>query len=246
MNLKPLITKLVTPRMREVGYLLAPGGGGSYTFTNEGTTRVITFDHEKYLPKKLRVHFQMVPPDRKNVIPFYVGFLNPNFFPPIKVEQYSDDSQYVHALLEQMINIVLPYMDILEKNVVNCNAEMYQSLSTDTFSRAERFASKWKLSLEPDEVHGELDAILCSMQPHIWERKIDFFKHLSDIIDLAAYLGEVLNFREGTPRQWCWRELSSTERFFAIQATGYDVLSRVISAWNAGQEITNYSLAGLF
>jgi hypothetical protein len=232
--------------MREVGYTLAPGGGGSYTFANEEVTRVITFDHGKYLPKELRVHFQMVPPGRKKSISFYLEFLNPNFFPPIKIEQYNDDSQYMHALLEQIIRIILPYMDILEKNVVSCNEEMYQSLSMDTFSRAERFASKWKLSLEPDESHGELDAILRSMQPRIWERKIDFYKHLPDIIDLAAYLGEVLNFRQGTPRQWYWRELSPTERFFAIQATGYDVLSRVIAAWNAGQEIINYSLVGLF
>lgn len=240
MKLSPAISKIIAPMFEEVGYSLYVLGRGDYVFQNGELTRNISFDHDKYAKKEVRVHFMAKSKfSSYGGIMFYLQYLKPDFFPPIPKQ---DDNEYLRDLTAQIISIVLPYMDLLVGNQVRLTRDMYEDLSQDTEERAQRFAKKFGLSPEYNE-HGQaVDEILWSMQPDIQRRRESFYENLQDVLDLAAYAGECLNLKNGSVGQWYWDDRDC----YCIRALGYDVLNRVVEAWAAGREIINYSLKGVF
>ncbi len=239
MKLRSAVTKIIAPMLAEAGYSLNMPGSGDYRFSNGSATRRIEFDHDKYAKKEVRVHFQVWSGTGSSVAMFYLHYLKPDFFPPISEET---DEDYLRRLTGQIISIVIPYMDLLERNEIHVTRDMHEDLARDTGARARRFAKQYGLSLNYDEHGKTLDDILWSMQPDIQRRKEDFFDHFQDILDLTAYAGECMNIRGGTPGRWYWREPYG----YCIEAQGYDILRRVTEAWQAGREILNYALQGLF
>jgi len=238
-KLKPAVSKIIAPMLEGAGYSLRVPGSGDYRFSNEGATRLIEFDHDKFAKKEVRVHFQVRSGTGNSVAMFYLNYLRPEFFPPICEEA---DDEYLRRLTGQIISVVIPYMDLLERNEVRVTRDMHEELAKDTVARAQRFAKRYGLSSNYVEHGKTIDEILWSMQPDIQRRKADFYDHLQDILDLAAYVGECMNAKSGGPGGWYWREPYG----YCIEAQGYDVLGRVAEAWQAGREIRNYALCGLF
>lgn len=246
MDLRRNVTRLIAPMLNKSGYLLNSAGGGSYSFANGEKTRIVTFDHEKYGARVLRVHFQVFSCTHKPLISFYLKYLNSEFFPPIAFDgDKNAPYNYIRALVPQIISIVIPYMDLIETNYVTVEQKSYEELAKNPIIRADRFRTRWELPQFDVGSSPDLDRILWSMQSSIQSRKKDYYTHLQEIIDLSAFLGELMNYKNGTPKQWYWRDLPGC-RFYAVKAQGFDVLSRVSLAWVAGKEIENYSLKGFF
>jgi hypothetical protein len=232
--------------MAEQGYILIdPGGVANYTFCNQEHTKTIAFDLDKYMKRWIRVHFQIFFPLERDMLSFNLEYLKPELFPKINVvyETQEELDATLILLTDKIIEIIIPFMDVIQKNAVFQTLEMHEELAKGTIERAERFAEKWDLPLstEPDMLH--LDRVMDGLRKDVSQRKNDFYRNQGEIIDMAAYLGELMNIQENVPHQWYWRKLSDSdsERFYATKAQGFDVLSRVIAAWNLGVEVMNYS-----
>lgn len=234
---------MIAPLLADVGYTLRGPASWDYTFVceNDSSRNSITFDHDKYLKSKVRVHFMMTPKSNGLSVWFYLSYLNPDFFPPIHEE---DEGEYLRRLTEQIISIVIPYMDLQAQNKIHITDDMYVELAKNTQERADRFAMKYNLSPVFETKGAKIDEIMWSLQSDIQHRSEDFYANLQEILDMAAYAGECMNLKNIVPSsgQWFWNDRGC----YCIRAMGYDILNRVAEAWTAGKEIRNYSLKGLF
>lgn len=236
MKLKAAIASIIAPMLEHVGYRLKISGPCEYLFLNQDGTRRINFDHNKYAKREVRVHFWLRTQVQHSVTSFYLSHLRTNFFPSIDKE---DDNKYLLQLTEQIISIVIPYMDVLEQNEIVLTQNMYDELATDPVTQAKMFAEKYRLP-QDFSAHGKMiEPILWAMQSGMQHRRDDFYNNLGKIINLAAYAGECM--RRYNRTQWEWNEEHSQ---YGIGR--YDILDRVAAAWTAGPEIINYGLTGVF
>lgn len=243
MKLKPLMNKYVVPALVGAGLTEYSFENGEYYFSNQDGNRHIIFCHSSYVKNWMRVHFHAQAPtersQRELILVAELEYLKPNFFPKIEAE---DDVGYIRKLTEQIVSIMLPYMDVIAANHIQEDEDMYRELSKDTPGRAKRFGEKYGLSVSERHLGGRMEKILESMQPDIAHRKEGFYKYYQEIIDLTAFAGEVLNHRGQCPGKWFWSSDQGDFDRYCIGALSYDILSRVISAWETGKEILNTSL----
>ena len=75
-------------------------------------------------------------------------------------------------------------------------------------------------------------------------RREDFQRHREEILDLAAFYGELLNDEEETPGLWGWREVEPGHPEYVVGPRRYNPLRRAMLAWNFGPEVAAYSLQG--
>lgn len=232
------------PIFEKYGFFPSVMGPKEYVFSNYDNTRAIFFDRDKFPPRKLRVCYSV-----KGETSFMLQLSNfkPGFL-KMGLEYYSSEQEletFLNDMAHSTVEVVLPYLDAMEENYVFDTFEMSMALSKDTETRITRFADKWGLTKEPTRENlVSLDEILDSMKTTVHNRKEDFEKHESQIIDLSAYFGELIAKDGGKSGQWLWREISEGLERYVIEAMGYDPLSRVVHAWNFGTEVTNYSLGG--
>lgn len=213
----------------------------NYVFYRNDGLRTAIISKEKGLPTPIAVDYLVLGEHRFNL---QLKYLDPDFFPASKmILQEMDISVFLKELVKESIEILFPYLDIMENNVVTSTFQMSKMLSEHTELRAVRFAENWNLTLTPERKNIEvLDKVMDSMRTDIQLRREDFFKNEDKIIDLAAYFGKLLSISNGLPDQWYWRELSEGYSRYVVKAQSYDPLLRVIHAWNFGPEVINYAL----
>lgn len=243
MRIKPIIINLVEPVLKEKGFILCLEKG-EYIFTKQNNSQVITFDREKYSPRKIRILFQVMQPIP---ISFYYSYLDPSFC-PYASETYNEEELivYITQVLTAITEIILPYMDNISINAVPETYELCHALSLDTESRAKRFLARWGLDMNHKNRNNfsKLDIIINQLQTDICHRHKDFLYHQDEVIDMAAYFGALNAISSGASpfQHWYWREIVPGKPIYVSGNNGYDSLDRVLAAWNYGQEITNYSL----
>ncbi|MCI9264636.1 MAG: hypothetical protein HFF06_08695 [Oscillospiraceae bacterium] len=242
MNTKLLLQQILLPKLQPLGYQFQVLGRGNFAFVKTDQTQAIIVDHSKYLPHKLRFIFQIRPIH----LEFELAKLYPGLCPSSQLTYNSQEEliNYLSAVADDITDFIIAYMNIMEQNYVFSTVEQSVRLSEAPIERALRFSSRWGLSMSPYRANLlRLDEILEQMKTDIAHRKKDFFDNEDDILDLAAYFGEILSISKGFPHQWEWRNQDSpTYKRFVITASKYDPLERVIQAWNCGSELKNCSL----
>jgi len=242
MKFKSTIKKLIVPKFEPLGYEFSAPGGVNYFFSNEAEKKRLNFDANRFLKGQLRIEFWEQINYNGEDIRFNFSYLRPEFF-PYKLEYASQetfDESFI-TLADKIIEIILPYGDVARENYVYVEQEMYSELAIDTVGRAKRFSEKWNLSLNEEGVH-QLQGVIALLQTGRENRKRDFERHRSEVIDMAAFFGEALNTKYGLAGKWYWRDDCSATPFYATVTQGYDVLRRTIDAWNMGGEVINYGL----
>lgn len=247
MRIKSVMQK-AAPRFAEHGLALHILGPKHYVFATEDNKIAFVIDTGRYRPHDLRVQ------TGGECCHFDFDNLRPSFFPKVPMDLHTQTQEAFEIsflkLTDQTIEILLPYLYVMRENAVGVTRELREALAKDTVGRAHRFAEKWSLPLEdpPKEWVKGLDGILRGMQVNYRQRKEEFLAHREDVLDLTAYWGELSNIRKQTPGQWLWSQWyeGQLEPCYVPKAHEfYDILERVLAAWNHGGEIINYGLDGL-
>ena len=167
-------------------------------------------------------------------------------FCPISAIRYSNQEEfetYVEEVMKETIDIIFPFLYIIKDNRVFSSNELSQELAHGITEHVNRACSKWSLSQIPSRENLKMiDMIMNGMRTDTYHRKEDFFKNINDIIDLAAYFGELIAQSKGAPGRWIWCEVCPGKPRFVIEVNGYDPLERLISAWNFGPESIVHSI----
>jgi len=242
MKFKSTIKKLIVPKFEPLGYEFSAPGGINYFFSNKAEDKSLNFDTNRFFKNQLRIEFWELINQQGDDIRFDFSYLRPEFF-PYKLEYTSQEAfdESLITLTDKIIDIILPYGDAVRKNFVSMTPDLYDELAIDTVRRAKRFSEQQNLSLNEEGVH-QLQAVIASIQTVRENRKQDFERHRSEIIDMAAFFGEALNTKYGFAGKWYWRDDCSPTPFYATMTQGFDVLRRTIDAWNIGGEVINYGL----
>ena len=239
MRIKPLIMKVIRPALESEGFELVEDKY-EYVFSKPDKSQVISFDTEKYQPKKLRATFFVHKP---HMFLFYYSLLDPGFCPSAR-STYTTQQEldvYVAQMTQAIQEIILPYMNIMAENMVEKTCSMEQKLAQNTAERGERFSKRWELNMNCEDRSNlyKLEDIIRQFQTEIQYRRRDFFAHEEELIDMAAYFGGLhsLKVSDDPYANWYWRTVSETP--FYADARGYDILDRVLAAWNCGREVIN-------
>lgn len=242
MRVKSAIIKKAVPALNNYGFTFQMPGRSDYLFMKGDGTQSISITMGRFNPKKIKVTYNVYC---TSPFSLELGSLNTEFCPASGMT-YSTQEElelYIEEVINDSLNIILPFLRIMENNRVFNSYELSRELSIGTTERVKRACSKWNLSQMPSRENlKRLDIIMNGMRTDTACRKDDFYKNKSDIIDLAAYFGELLAISRGMPGQWGWHELSKGSPRFVIQANSYDPLERLIAAWNFGLESFVYSI----
>jgi hypothetical protein len=242
MYIQRALKKVAVPALSKLGYTMEKLGGSSYAFMKADQTRGIIIDTESYPPKKLRFCFYVY-----GERPFFLELSNfkPQFC-PVSALTYQTQEElevYLSQVVQAAETTILPFLDAMADNVVTETTEMSRKLSENTAQRARRFAAAWNLKMESTKENLiRLDDIMKSMKTVPEKRKEDFIRQEEEIIDLAAYFGELIAINRGMPGRWMWRGIDEGDPQFVIEYHSYDPLERVIHAWNFGEEAITYAL----
>lgn len=242
MKVKLLVQQIMAPELSPYGYQFRTLGRNNFAFMRGDEKRAIIIENDKYPPYKLRFIYQVRPVH----LEFELARLYPTVCPS-SVLSYGSDEEFINYLRMvacDTVNFIIPYMDAMEQNCVFSTRELSLCLSDNAIGRARRFSNKWGISMLPCRINlSQLDKIMDGMKIDVTHRKEEFLNNKNEILDLAAYFGELISISKGLPHQWEWRKGDSPEfDRFVITASQYDPLERVIQAWNCGTEIKNYSL----
>lgn len=247
MQVKAAIKRIVVPELQQHGFTISGDFGPTYGFRSKDNSMTVVLELEKFWPKKLRVfyRFRSDEPVRESPPALELKYFKPTFCHAQEGLSYQTQEElnsFLILLVEDTINIVIPYMQIMQKNYVASTYAMVQKLASMPRQRAERFSERHGLPIEPKkDMLRQLDSILDSMKKDIHCRKTEFYENEDDIIDMAAYFGELICKHEEVSSLWTWRNIYGTPLFGAGK-TKFDPLRRVLMAWNFGSETTNASL----
>ena len=247
MRHKTLIKKLVAPRLQEQGFELLSYPPEYFFIREDAIERIqIFYDFSRGSPMELSISLHIKD---YHCVLFRRRELKQNFVKPVEkpiVTIKGDDERFINELTDQVVSIILPYLEQVSLLEIRPTLDMYEALACNTLLRAERFAAKWGLPMHLEWAQGRVDQIIYDMQSDIEHRETDFYKHKEELLDLTAYVGEQWNLRSNVPSQWIWRENPySKKQEFIISGQNYDVLNRVISAWKYGREADDKSLRGI-
>ena len=244
MNYRSILRKIMSPDMKRAGFSFFVLSKNDFCFKNENGTRHVLIDTERYGPHKLRFAYQVFG---KHYFRFYLEDLDPMFC-PVADQTYETMEElifYLENLTRDTIQIILPYLDVMEENYVEYEESFSQQMGLNFQERISRFQKKWDFALKYDEVHRmKLDAIMDSMRTTISARKQDFYRHKEEFLDLSACYGELLNVGDDTPGQWTRKESTPGHFEYVVGPTKYNPLWRAMFAWNFGPEVALYSLQG--
>lgn len=244
MNYRSILKKIMSADMQRAGFSFCVLSKNDFCFKNENGTRHVLIDTERYGPHKLRFAYQATG---KHYFQFYLRDLDPVFC-PVANQTYETKEElifYLENLTRDTIQIILPYLDVMEENYVEYEESFSQQMGLNFQERISRFQKKWDFDLKYDEAHRmKLDAIMDSMRTTISARKQDFYRHKEEFLDLSACYGELLNIEENTPRRWVRKESTPGHFEYVVGPTQYNPLWRAMFAWNFGPEVAQYSLQG--
>lgn len=242
MKIKAVIMNKAVPILARQGFSFYNPGKNHYLFVKHDGIQKVSITTEKYNPSRIRVTYIM-----NCEHPFTLELANLKAeFCPISAMTYSTQEEfeaYVEEVMKETIDIIFPFLYLMKDNRVFSSNELSQELAHGITEHVNRACSKWSLSQIPSRENIKMiDMIMNGMRTDTYHRKEDFFKNINDIIDLAAYFGELIAQSKGAPGRWIWREVCPGNPRFVIEVNGYDPLERLISAWNFGPESIVHSI----
>lgn len=244
MNYKSIVNKIMSADMKKAGFSFSVLGTNHFYFENGDGTRQVLIDTERYGPRELRFAYQATG---KHHFRFYLNNLDPAFCPVAK-QTYETKEElvfYLESVTRETIQIILPYLDVMEDNYVEYEEPLSQQMFLNLQERISRFQKAWGFSLQYEAAQlKKLDAIMDSMRSTISARKEDFYRHKEEFLDLSACYGELLNAKSHTPGNWVRKESNPGHFEYVVGPTRYNPLWRAMFAWNFGPEVAQYSLQG--
>lgn len=242
MKIKTVLMERMAPVLENYGYTMEVLGRLHYAFSTKNDSRVINIDTQRLFPNMLRFYYNV---NGKNSFILNLNDFNAEFcyVSQLTYSNHEELEHYIDEVTKATVTIINPYLDIMEENYVTRMPEMYVALAESTGHRAREFAHRWNLSMEPRQENiKKLNDIMSNMKKNISKRKEEFFLNKDELINLTAYYGELMSIEWDKPGCWEWRKIAENRIFYAVQANGYDVLGRIIWAWNFGSE--TYGLKG--
>jgi hypothetical protein len=236
MKIKTVLTERMAPVLEKYGYNMKVKGRLNYVFSTKNNYRVIDIDTHSPFLNTLRFDYYA---NGKNSLILSLHNFNAEFCyaSQLRYSNHEELEHYIDEVTRATVAIINPYLDIMEENYVSSTFEMYKKLSENTSSRAQEFADKWHLSMEPEHENlKKLNSIMNGMKKNISRRKEEFLENEEEIINLCAYYGELITIHEELPGRWMWIDITETLKNFVVETRGYNPLSRTLSAWNFGSE----------
>ena len=244
MNYRFSLKHFMLPALEKAGFSFSVIGKNDFCFKNKIGTRQILVDTGRFYPHALRIAYQVTG---QCYFRFMLNEIDPQFF-PVANETYrteEDLAEYLQKVARGTVQIILPYLDIMEENYIEYDDSLSLQMAFDIQARIKRFREKWKIDLLHDPVClKKLDTIMDTMRTTISNRKADFKRHQEEFLDLTAFYGELLNAESETAGMWTWREVDPGHPEYVVGPTRYNPLRRTILAWNFGPEVAQYSLQG--
>ena len=244
MNYKSSIQKVMAPALEQAGFSFLAIGYNHFRFANGSETQEIVIDTARYGVRNLRFAYHGTGERR-----FWFGLedLDPQFCPAAGMEYRTREEliPYLRQVTEDTVRILLPYLDAMVENHVAYTDVLSREMARDIQERIKRAQAQWGLALEygPDQLR-RLDAAMDALRTAAVRRREDFQRHREEILDLAAFYGELLNDEEETPGLWGWREVEPGHPEYVVGPRRYNPLRRAMLAWNFGPEVAAYSLQG--
>ena len=202
MNYKSPIQKVMAPAMEQAGFSFLAIGYNHFRFANGSETQEIVIDTARYGVRNLRFAYHGTGERR-----FWFGLedLDPQFCPAAGMEYRTREEliPYLRQVTEDTVRILLPYLDAMVENYVAYTDVLSREMARDIQERIKRAQAQWGLALEygPDQLR-RLDAAMDALRTAAVRRREDFQRHREEILDLAAFYGELLNDEEETPGLW--------------------------------------------
>lgn len=128
MNYKSIVNKIMSADMKKAGFSFSVLGTNHFYFENGDGTRQVLIDTERYGPRELRFAYQATG---KHHFRFYLNNLDPAFCPVAK-QTYETKEElvfYLESVTRETIQIILPYLDVMEDNYVEYEEPLSQQAS---------------------------------------------------------------------------------------------------------------------
>lgn len=252
MQIKKTIIKIVIPLLEAHGFHLRLDGqtmatiSKSYDFVNEDRTREISYDFPPLRIRYLRISLSVFGAQHKFSIEM-------EQFRKMYDGHYENQAELDHLLItatENIVNIILPYLDALDRVFVVATNKLYHLLSEDTEEKAIGFSERHSIEFDPKYRFRDksLISIIRALQSNdISMRKEDFQRCQDEVLGLAAFLGECE--RKSSPYlHWGWTQIPEFSRrameLIKPQSTyglillpsdtapAFDPLANILYAWN--------------
>lgn len=245
MNTALYIKHAALTAFNECGYKYKAMPGSICAFRKErknGFSDVI-FSYMRYPPRRLQITYFTTG---IHEFPLNFDMFTPTFCPASTskcIIGTSNLEEYIGRVVESSVNIIFPFIDNMYENCVDFLPEMSVDLAKHTLDRADTFSKKRGLSAQSArQALIEMQNIINSLNVESTMRKAAFYTNYDELINMAAYFGEILASSYGSPHCWEWRDILG-QKSYVISAGSYNPLARIIDAWNFGSEVLNYSLS---
>lgn len=145
MNYRSILKKIMSADMQRAGFSFCVLSKNDFCFKNENGTRHVLIDTERYGPHKLRFAYQATG---KHYFQFYLRYLDPVFC-PVANQTYETKEElifYLENLTRDTIQIILPYLDVMEENYVEYEESFSQQMGLNFQERISRFQKNGTLT----------------------------------------------------------------------------------------------------
>ena len=242
-----------------VGYFFCPLGKNELCFMNESKTIEIIYD----ILQRPLLRYTVGPIRRirelRIKITIKYGEEYMFFYPKNLIDLDTDLDEVVckdqEELEETMIEVTellvskgIPLLDKIASSTVCFKDDYYKLLAVDTRKQAERFAQKYNREISYSQANKDwAENWLRELKSVPFdEHGILFEKHLGEIVELAAYMGEMI-LSERSECIWKWvpipeRPTPKYGIFFPSTEDGYDLFYFIIAFWNFSSVLNNVDL----
>lgn len=241
MRIKNAIKKIAVPFLATHGFSLRDVSAGYYEFNNEDDTRRITIEIGPYMPKSLKTLYSYKKDS--SMISFHnynLGWLVPEA--GTNGEFFYSSQEELEEAVKQILDIsfsqALPRLESLMERYVDFPRHLYALLKEDTKERAASFAEKHNLTIPYSRENiKKVESSLLEMRGEDETRwKERFRESEAEIVDMAAYIGEVVRRSAKKRPKWKWVEEDSfyapNECYYLRSEGVFSPLERIVSFWN--------------
>lgn len=163
----------------------------------------------------------------------------------------ADKDEFEQAIIQVtdfLTTSAIPLLNLISQSAINLDNSFYALLSADTSQQAKRFAVRYNRNLQFTSENKDWAE---NWLHQLWEntpceQRNAFRNNLSEIIEFAAYIGELL-LSEKKEGYWTWVDIPDEAKqkygvFFPALEDGCDPLLLVIRYWNFNHYIHDVNL----
>ena len=166
----------------------------------------------------------------------------------IVCENQEELEETMIEVTELLVSKGIPLLAKIASSTVCFKDDYYKLLAVDTRKQAERFAQKYNREISYSQANKDwAENWLRELKSVPFdEHGILFEEHLGEIVELAAYMGEMI-LSERTEGIWKWvpipeRPTPKYGIFFPSTEDGYDLFYFIIAFWNFSSVLNNVDL----